>query len=243
MWSALSRRSRSSWSRRRSPDGSRPPAVFSERRIITAPWQTPFALALPAPDLRRVFTCTFAPRLRRAHRCCRRYFALAADREAFARENSVAAFDSFEALCDAADVLDLCSPPSTHETLPSKPSGAASTSSSRSRSRASSARALRASGAILRRRSLCSAMPSRAAAALSKPPTPAAKTICYAENWVYAPAIQKSARLLQKRAQILWMMGISRTADRIRPITGSGAFPAVDRWWAKVAIHSARRSI
>ena len=38
-------------------------------------------------------------------------------REAFALENSVTAFDSFEALCDAADVIDLCSPPSTHEAL------------------------------------------------------------------------------------------------------------------------------
>ena len=38
-------------------------------------------------------------------------------REAFARENSVPAFDTFAALCDAADVIDLCSPPSTHEAL------------------------------------------------------------------------------------------------------------------------------
>jgi predicted dehydrogenase len=38
-------------------------------------------------------------------------------REAFARETSVPAFDSFEALCDASDVIDLCSPPSTHEHL------------------------------------------------------------------------------------------------------------------------------
>ena len=38
-------------------------------------------------------------------------------REAFVHENSVPAFDSFEALCDASDVIDLCSPPSTHERL------------------------------------------------------------------------------------------------------------------------------
>src|SRR5580698_8102899 len=35
----------------------------------------------------------------------------------FAREHQVAAFDSLAQLCEACDVIDLCSPPSTHEPL------------------------------------------------------------------------------------------------------------------------------
>src|SRR6266568_9137592 len=41
----------------------------------------------------------------------------AESREAFAREHGVKAFDSFEELCAASDVVDLCTPGSTHEPL------------------------------------------------------------------------------------------------------------------------------
>src|SRR5579872_5055083 len=41
----------------------------------------------------------------------------AASREKFAHEAGIRAFDSVEALCDAVDVIDLCSPPVTHEKL------------------------------------------------------------------------------------------------------------------------------
>jgi predicted dehydrogenase len=38
-------------------------------------------------------------------------------REAFARETGTKAFRTFEELCDGVDVVDLCSPPSTHVPL------------------------------------------------------------------------------------------------------------------------------
>src|SRR5271168_650983 len=41
----------------------------------------------------------------------------AASREKFARDKGVRAFDTFEQLCDAVDVVDLCSPPASHEPL------------------------------------------------------------------------------------------------------------------------------
>ena len=41
----------------------------------------------------------------------------AESRQAFARERGVKAFASFDELCDAVDVVDLCTPGSTHEPL------------------------------------------------------------------------------------------------------------------------------
>src|SRR5215831_12742334 len=41
----------------------------------------------------------------------------AASREAFAKTHGIKAFSSFEELCDAVDVVDLCPPGSTHEAL------------------------------------------------------------------------------------------------------------------------------
>ena len=38
-------------------------------------------------------------------------------RDAFAQETGMVAFDSVSALCAAVDVVDLCTPPSSHEEL------------------------------------------------------------------------------------------------------------------------------
>ncbi len=38
-------------------------------------------------------------------------------REAFARDRGIRSFETFEDLCDAVDVVDLCIPPSSHEQL------------------------------------------------------------------------------------------------------------------------------
>lgn len=130
------------------------------------------------------------------------------NREAFAREVSVPAFDSFEALCDASDVIDLCSPPSTHEQLAiealrrgkhvivEKPftgyfgPGADSFHGNTSPKDPMLDHAIASCNRII-----------EAAQA-------AGKTICYAENWIYAPAIQKETDIVTKSgAQILWILG------------------------------------
>ena len=41
----------------------------------------------------------------------------AESRDAFARDRGVPAFASFELLCDAVDVIDICAPGSVHEPL------------------------------------------------------------------------------------------------------------------------------
>jgi predicted dehydrogenase len=129
-------------------------------------------------------------------------------RELFARDLSVPASDSFEALCDASDVIDLCTPPSSHETLAidalrrgkhiivEKPftgyfgDGADSIHGSTA-----------PKGPMLEHAiASCKRIVEAARAAR--------KTICYAENWVYAPAIQKETEIVTKSGtQILWMIG------------------------------------
>ena len=132
----------------------------------------------------------------------------AESREAFARETSVPAFDSFDALCDASDVLSLCSPPVTHEQL--------------------AVEALRRGRHIIVEKpftgSFGDGVPSFHGSIAAKEPMlahaiascdrmveaaqAAGKTIGYAENWIYAPAVQKEHEIVTKSgAQILWMIG------------------------------------
>jgi Oxidoreductase family, NAD-binding Rossmann fold len=105
-------------------------------------------------------------------------------RDAFAKETGMRSFDTFAELCAAVDVVDLCTPPSSHEALAVEALGlgkhviiekpltgyfGAST--------------------FPKEQMLAVAMAScgRIQAAAKA----AAKRVCYAENWVYAPAIQK----------------------------------------------------
>jgi len=146
-------------------------------------------------------------------------------REAFAHENSVPAFDSFEALCDASDVIDLCSPPSTHERL--------------------------AIGALKRGKHIIvekpftgyfgTGLPDFQGNSSSKEPMlrhavdscrniveaarASGKTICYAENWIYAPAVQKESEIVAKSgSQILWMMGNQSHSGSHSPYYGQWRF-------------------
>ena len=131
-----------------------------------------------------------------------------ASRAAFERDFAVRSFDSLEALCDAADVIDLCSPPSSHEELAiealrrgkhiivEKPftgyfgSGTPDFRGNSSPKEPMLRHAIESCNRIIR-------------AAHGS-----GRTICYAENWVYAPAIQKEREIVGKSGgQILWMIG------------------------------------
>lgn len=126
----------------------------------------------------------------------------------FSQETRVPAFDSFEALCDASDVLSLCTPPSTHEELAvaalqrgkhliiEKPftgsfgDGAASFQGNTAPKQPMLEQAIAS----------CDRMAEAAQAA--------GRIVGYAENWVYAPAVQKEAEIVTKSgAQILWILG------------------------------------
>jgi len=132
----------------------------------------------------------------------------AASREAFAREKGIRSCDTFEELCSLVDVVDLCTPPSSHEELAvqalhlgkhviiEKPltgyfgSGSADFQGNRFSKETMLREAVGSCARIL---AAAKASGTRA---------------CYAENWIYAPAIQKQREILaQSKGQILWMLG------------------------------------
>jgi predicted dehydrogenase len=132
----------------------------------------------------------------------------AASRDRFARETGIPTFDSFDALCDAVDVVDLCSPPSTHEELAvaafqrgkhviiEKPlTGYFGDGTPAFRGNTFSKEMM-----LRHAISSCDRILEAARAA--------GRTLCYAENWIYAPAVRKECEIAAKSgAQILWMLG------------------------------------
>jgi len=135
----------------------------------------------------------------------------AESRQEFAREHQVAAYASFDELCGACDVVDICAPGYAHEELAvralergkhvviEKPFtgyyGPGEQTAVPFRGNDFSKEAMLA-GAI--------ASCDRILAAARQ----AGRLVCYAENWVYAPAVQKEREILVKSGgQILWIIG------------------------------------
>jgi predicted dehydrogenase len=152
----------------------------------------------------------------------------AASREAFAREFGCRAFASFEELCDHTDVVDICAPGFLHERLAvgglergkhvivEKPftgyygPGGAAGETFRG-------------NAFPKGKMLAEAMAScdRMLEAAQK----SGKRIGYAENWVYAPAIQKEREILTKSGgQILWLIGEESHSGSHSPYYGIWRF-------------------
>jgi predicted dehydrogenase len=149
-------------------------------------------------------------------------------RDAFAQEFGVPAFDSLAALCNACDVVSLCTPPSTHEELAvealrrgkhlviEKPLtgffGPAGADAASFRGNAyPKEEMLRAAVASCER--------------IAEAARAAGRLIGYAENWIYAPAIRKEAELVTKSgAQILWMLGNQSHSGSHSPYYGQWRF-------------------
>ena len=132
-------------------------------------------------------------------------------RQAFARERGLRAFETLEELCDAADVIDICGPGSTHEPLAvealkrgkhviiEKPFtgyyGPAGPAGEKFRGNAFSKETMLGEALASCDRILAAARES-------------GKRVCYAENWVYAPAVAKEREIISKTGgQILWIIG------------------------------------
>ena len=146
-------------------------------------------------------------------------------RELFARERGIQAFPSLEALCQAVDVVDICSPGSTHEPLAvealrrgkhvviEKPfTGYYGPGSEDFRGNTFPKE-------VMLREALASC--DRILAAAEK----ARKRVCYAENWVYAPAVEKEREILAKTGgQILWIIGDESHSGSHSPYYGIWRF-------------------
>jgi len=128
--------------------------------------------------------------------------------EKFAVANGIAAFNSLERLIAAADVLHLCTPPSSHEALAvqvlaqdkdviiEKPLTGYFGTDEVAFNGDTFSRKKGLEGALESVKRMLNAEK------LSK------GAIMYAENWIYAPAIQKEREVIEKTgAQLLWIQG------------------------------------
>jgi predicted dehydrogenase len=133
-------------------------------------------------------------------------FSRSADgRRRFAEERGLRAFDSLEELLDAVDVVHVCVPPALHEptTVAALKRGVHAIVEKPFTGYFGPADGPggRAEAAQMREGALASARRMLEAEAGSE------GRIFYAENWVFAPVIQKEAEILRKTgAQILWII-------------------------------------
>jgi predicted dehydrogenase len=148
-----------------------------------------------------------------------------ASREAFAHAHGVKAFSSLEELAGAVDVVDICAPGAAHEPLAvaalrrgkhvviEKPfTGYYGPGTEDFRGNTFSKE-------IMLREALASCDRILAAA------RGAGKRVCYAENWVYAPAIEKEREILTKSGgQILWIIGDESHSGSHAPYYGRWKF-------------------
>ncbi|MDE3180825.1 MAG: Gfo/Idh/MocA family oxidoreductase [Acidobacteriota bacterium] len=146
-------------------------------------------------------------------------------RQAFAARHGITAFDSFDALCDACDVIDICAPGSAHEKL-------AVEALRRGKHviiekpftgyygpRAENFRGNQFPKEVMLREALASCD------RIIEAGRAAGRTIAYAEDWVYAPAIQKEREILVKSGgQILRMIGDESHSGSHSPYYGMWKF-------------------
>jgi len=129
-------------------------------------------------------------------------------RDQFAKEAGVPAFESFEALCEAVDVVDLCCPPATHEEMAvAALRGGRHVIVEKPFTGYFGDGAVDFQGNVFPKETML-----REATASCRRILDAAKAtgkkVCYAENWIYAPSIQKEREIVASSgAQILWMLG------------------------------------
>lgn len=145
--------------------------------------------------------------------------------EAFAKARGLNTFASMGELCSAVDVVDLCTPPSTHEQLATqafqagkhviieKPlTGYFGAGIEKFRGNTHSKEEMLREAVRSCERILSAARAS-------------GKSACYAENWVYAPAVQKEREIIVcSGAQILWMLGEQSHSGSHSPYYGSWRF-------------------
>ena len=146
-------------------------------------------------------------------------------RDAFARDTGSQAFDTFEALCAAVDVVDICTPPSSHEELALRALAAGKhviiekplTGYYGDGSEDFDGRSFSKEHMLQQAVASCERI---AAAALRS-----GKQVCYAENWVYAPAIQKEREIVQKTGcQILRILAEQSHSGSHSPYYGQWKF-------------------
>ncbi len=143
----------------------------------------------------------------------------------FAEENRLKAFSSLASLTDANDVIHVCTPPSTHEKIGMNVLAEGKyVVIEKPFTGYFGAGEINFTGDTFDRiEGLKKAKQS--VDNLLKAESESSGKICYAENWVYAPGIQKEKEILEKTgAQILWMHGEESHSGSHSPFYGRWAF-------------------
>jgi predicted dehydrogenase len=142
-------------------------------------------------------------------------------REAFSRESGATAYPDLAALLPHVDVVDVCSPPATHEPVAlqaiaagkhvviEKPfTGAFGPPGGPFAGNRAGKEAM-LHGALGSADRIVEAAERRGV------------VLAYAENWIYAPAVQKEREIIEKTdAQILWMLGGESHSGSHSPVYG-----------------------
>jgi predicted dehydrogenase len=134
-------------------------------------------------------------------------------RKAFASESGAEPYPDLAAMLPHIDVVDVCSPPATHEPV--------------------ALEAIQAGKHVFIEKPFTGAFgaPSDASRLLEDALASADRMVeaahrkgvvlAYAENWIYAPAIQKEREIIEKTgAQILWMLGGESHSGSHSPVYG-----------------------
>jgi len=143
-------------------------------------------------------------------------------REDFAKKHGIKSFDSLEEMLPEIDVIDVCTPGYAHEEVSitsleagkhivvEKPfTGYFGSQEDKNFKGNKFPKEKMLESAVARARCIT------AAALKSK------KKLCYAENWIYAPAIQKEAEIITKtKGQILWALGGGSHSGSLSPAYG-----------------------
>ena len=146
-------------------------------------------------------------------------------RDAFARDTGLRTFDTFAALCAAVDVVDLCTPPSSHEELAVQALGLGKhVIIEKPLTGFYGAGVTGFNGRTFSREQMLAESTASCARILAAAKT-SGKRVCYAENWVYAPAIQKEREILEKSGgQILRILAEQSHSGSHSPYYGQWKF-------------------
>ena len=146
-------------------------------------------------------------------------------REAFAEEKKIQSFATLADLCEAVDVIDLCTPPASHEPLAVQALAMGKhVIIEKPFTGYFGAGVVDFRGNVFPKKTMLEETMQSCEHILAAA-TGSGKKVCYAENWVYAPAIQKEREILVKSgAQILWMRGEQSHSGSHSPYYGSWEF-------------------
>jgi predicted dehydrogenase len=146
-------------------------------------------------------------------------------REAFAQEKNIQPFVNLADLCEVVDVIDLCTPPASHEPLAVQALALGKhVIIEKPFTGYFGAGVVDFRGNVFPKKTMLEETMQSCEHILAAA-TGSSKKVCYAENWVYAPAIQKEREILVKSgAQILWMRGEQSHSGSHSPYYGSWEF-------------------